>query len=84
MESLGYEDADEQAMFLADLGLKEPGLDRLTRAAYDLLGLITFYTFVGGKELRAWSVPRDTPAPRAAGRPGGFTPTSSGGSFGPR
>ncbi|MBW2455658.1 MAG: redox-regulated ATPase YchF [Deltaproteobacteria bacterium] len=62
------DEAEERAMFLADLGVQEPGLDRLTRAAYDLLGLITFYTFVGGKELRAWSVPRDTPAPRAAGR----------------
>ncbi len=61
------DEADERAMFLADLGLEEPGLDRLARHAYALLGLITFYTFAGGKELRAWPVPRDTLAPQAAG-----------------
>ncbi len=58
----------DRALFLGDLGLQEAGLDRLTRAAYGLLSLISFYTFVGGKELRAWSVPSDTAAPQAAGR----------------
>lgn len=62
------DDPEEQAMFLQDLGIEQPGLHRLARAAYELLGLITFYTFVGGKELRAWSVPRGTRAPQAAGR----------------
>jgi ribosome-binding ATPase YchF (GTP1/OBG family) len=61
------DDVEERAIFLADLGLQEPGLDRLARHAYGLLGLITFYTFVGGKELRAWSVPKNSPAPKAAG-----------------
>jgi len=57
---------EEQAEYLADLGLEEPGLNRLIRAGYDLLGLITFFT-VGPKEARAWTVPRGTTAPKAAG-----------------
>ena len=68
MEIAGLDDPDERQLFLDDLGLQETGLDRLTRAAYELLNLITFYTFVGGKELRAWSIPAGTAAPRAAGR----------------
>ena len=52
--------------FLADLGLQEPGLDRLIRAGYDLLGLQTFFT-AGPKEARAWTVARGTRAPQAAG-----------------
>jgi ribosome-binding ATPase YchF (GTP1/OBG family) len=51
---------------MADLGLKESGLDRVIRASYDLLGYISFFT-VGEDECRAWSIPRDTPAPIAAG-----------------
>lgn len=62
------DDPAERAAFLGELGLEEPGLDRLAREAFSLLGLITFYTFVGGKELRAWSVPAGTAAPQAAGR----------------
>ena len=58
-------DAD-RTEFLADLGLEEAGLDRLIRAGYGLLGLITYFT-VGPKEARAWTVPRGTPAPQAAG-----------------
>ena len=58
-------DAD-RAEFLADLGLAEPGLDRLIRAGYQLLGLITYFT-VGPKEARAWTVPQGTLAPQAAG-----------------
>ena len=58
-------DAD-RAEFLADLGLEEPGLDRLIRAGYDLLGLITYFT-VGPKEARAWTVAEGTLAPQAAG-----------------
>jgi len=52
--------------FLAELGLEEPGLHRLIRAAYELLGLITFFT-AGEKEVRAWTIPLDTAAPQAAG-----------------
>ncbi|MBL8573548.1 MAG: redox-regulated ATPase YchF [Hyphomicrobiaceae bacterium] len=56
----------EQAEFLETLGLHEPGLDRLIRAGYELLGLITYFT-VGPKETRAWTIPRGTKAPAAAG-----------------
>ena len=59
-------DAADSAAFLADLGLRESGLDRVIRAAYDLLGYISFFT-VGEDECRAWSIPRHTPAPEAAG-----------------
>ncbi len=59
------EDA-ERAEFLADMGLEEPGLDRLIRAGYELLGLITYFT-VGPKEARAWTIPAGTLAPQAAG-----------------
>ena len=57
---------EERAEFLSDLGLEEPGLDRMIRAGYDLLGLITYFT-VGPKEARAWTVPDGTLAPQAAG-----------------
>jgi GTP-binding protein YchF len=57
---------DEQKEFLDTLGLAEPGLDRLIRAGYDLLGLITYFT-VGPKEARAWTIPVGTRAPQAAG-----------------
>ena len=57
--------ADAQA-FMADLGLRESGLDRVIRASYDLLGYISFFT-VGEDECRAWSIPRNTPAQIAAG-----------------
>lgn len=56
----------ERAEFLAGLGLKESGLDRLAAAAYRLLGLITFFT-VGKKEVRAWTILADSKAPQAAG-----------------
>ena len=59
-------DAADAAAFLADLGLKESGLDRVIRASYDLLGYISFFT-VGEDECRAWSIPRGTPAQLAAG-----------------
>ena len=59
--------ADEEAtVFLADYGLAESGLIRLIRTTYRLLGLISFFT-VGEDECRAWTVPRDTPALKAAG-----------------
>jgi len=59
-------DGDDRNEFLADLGLEEPGLDRVIRAAYELLGLQTFFT-VGPKEVRAWTVRRGATAPQAAG-----------------
>lgn len=57
---------EEKADFLADLGLTEPGLNRLIRTAYSLLGLLTFFT-VGPKEVRAWTVRTGSTAPNAAG-----------------
>ena len=59
------DDSDRQA-FLADLGLDEPGLNRVIRAAYRLLGLQTFFT-AGPKEVRAWTVHAGATAPQAAG-----------------
>ena len=57
---------EEQAAFLADLGLSEPAIRRVLRDCYALLGLISFFT-VGEDEVRAWSVPRGTRAQDAAG-----------------
>ncbi|MCK0167639.1 redox-regulated ATPase YchF [Jannaschia sp. S6380] len=57
---------EEAAEFLTEMGLGEPGLDRLIRAGYDLLHLETYFT-VGPKEARAWTIPAGTNAPRAAG-----------------
>ena len=56
---------DERAEFLEGLGLHDSGLDRVIRAGYDLLGLITYFT-VGPKETRAWTIVRGTKAPQAA------------------
>lgn len=58
--------ADDAQAFLADLGLREAGLDRIIRATYALLGYISFFT-VGEDECRAWSIPEGTIARRAAG-----------------
>lgn len=58
---------EERSEFLADLGLKESGLVTLIAEGYELLGLITFYT-TAGAELRAWTTPRGTRAPAAAGK----------------
>ncbi len=58
---------DEQAEFLAELGQAEPGLNRLIRAGYALLDLLTFFT-AGPKEVRAWTVRKGATAPQAAGR----------------
>ncbi len=57
---------DERQAFLEELGLEEPGLNRVIRAAYRLLGLETFFT-AGPKEVRAWTIHRGDTAPRAAG-----------------
>jgi GTP-binding protein YchF len=59
-------DAAEQAEFLESLGLEEPGLNRLIREAYALLGLQSYFT-VGPKEARAWTIPIGATAPQAAG-----------------
>jgi GTP-binding protein YchF len=58
-------DEDKQ-LFLADLGMEEPGLNRVIRAAYRLLGLQTYFT-AGPKEVRAWTIPAGATAPQAAG-----------------
>jgi GTP-binding protein YchF len=60
-------DPEEAAAFLSDLGEKEPGLNRLIRSAYSLLGLINFFT-VGPDECRSWTIAEGTRAPRAAGK----------------
>jgi len=57
---------DEKGVFLEDLGLSEPGLNRVIRAGYELLGLQTFFT-AGEKEVRAWTVKIGAKAPQAAG-----------------
>jgi GTP-binding protein YchF len=65
-EEVAQLDSTERTEFLAHLGLEEPGLDRLIRAGYALLGLITFFT-AGPKEARAWTVTKGARAPQAAG-----------------
>ncbi|TXT25804.1 MAG: ychF [Gallionellaceae bacterium] len=64
-ELADLDDADKKE-FLADLGLDEPGLNRLIRAGYDLLGLQTYFT-AGIKEVRAWTIHKGDTAPQAAG-----------------
>lgn len=65
LEIAELDEADRTA-FLADLGLRESGLDRVIQGSYDLLGYISFFT-VGDDECRAWSIPRQTHAQVAAG-----------------
>lgn len=64
-ELADLDDEDKKA-FLADLGLEEPGLNRLIRAGYELLGLQTYFT-AGVKEVRAWTIHKGDTAPQAAG-----------------
>ncbi|MGV3740268.1 MAG: redox-regulated ATPase YchF [Gammaproteobacteria bacterium] len=59
-------DPEDRAEFMADLGLDEPGLHRVIRAGYELLGLQTYFT-AGEKEVRAWTIPMGATAPQAAG-----------------
>jgi ribosome-binding ATPase YchF (GTP1/OBG family) len=59
--------ADDKAMFLEEMGISEPGLYRLIRESYSLLGLISFLT-AGPKEVRAWTIRKGTKAPGAAGK----------------
>ncbi len=65
-EELSQLDDEDRDTFLADLGLEEPGLNRVIRAAYLLLGLQTYFT-AGVKEVRAWTVKKGSTAPQAAG-----------------
>ena len=65
-EQIAEMDEEEKADFLEMEGVEEPGLNRLIRAAYQLLGLETFFT-AGGKETRAWTFRKGTKAPQAAG-----------------
>lgn len=60
-------DAEEKKMFLEDMGIEESGLDRLIKASYTLLGLISYLT-AGPKEVRAWTITNGTKAPQAAGK----------------
>lgn len=65
-EEIAQLDDAERAEFLADMGLVEPGLDRMIHEGYRLLGLSTYFT-VGPKEARAWTIPAGVTAPQAAG-----------------
>jgi len=60
-------EGEEKALFLEDLGIPESGLDRLIKASYALLGLISFLT-AGPQEVRAWTITKGTKAPGAAGK----------------
>ena len=60
-------EGEEKAMFLEDLGIAESGLDRLIKASYSLLGLISYLT-AGPQEVRAWTITKGTKAPGAAGK----------------
>jgi GTP-binding protein YchF len=59
-------DEEDREAFLAEMGLEEPGLNRVVRAGYTLLGLETYFT-AGEKEVRAWTIPQNATAPQAAG-----------------
>lgn len=66
-EEIAELDDEEKALFLEDLGVKESGLDKLIKASYSLLGLISYLT-AGEKETRAWTIKKGTKAPQAAGK----------------
>jgi hypothetical protein len=66
-EELSELDEEDRALFMEDLGLEESGLNRLIKASYALLGLISFLTD-GKKECRAWTITKGTKAPQAAGK----------------
>ena len=66
-EEIAQLDDDEKKMFLEDLGLEESGLEKLIKASYHLLGLISYLT-AGEPEVRAWTIKRGTKAPQAAGK----------------
>lgn len=58
---------EDKELFMEDLGIEESGIDRLSKTAYDYLGLISFLT-AGEKQVKAWTIKKDTPAPQAAGK----------------
>ncbi|OGV67817.1 MAG: hypothetical protein A2283_22455 [Lentisphaerae bacterium RIFOXYA12_FULL_48_11] len=66
-EIMAIEDAEERKQFLEGLGLSSPGIDRMNRAVYDTLGLMSFYT-MGADEVRAWTIRKGSVAPVAAGK----------------
>ena len=66
-EEISQLDGDEKAMFLEELNMSESGLDRLIKASYTLLGLISYLT-AGEPEVRAWTITKGTKAPQAAGK----------------
>ncbi|WMJ23814.1 redox-regulated ATPase YchF [Paludicola sp. MB14-C6] len=66
-EEISGMDAEDKAMFLAELNLKESGLDRIIKESYALLGLISYLT-AGVQEVRAWTITKGTKAPQAAGK----------------
>lgn len=66
-EEIAQLEDDEKAVFLEELGLKESGLDRLIKASYTLLGLMSYLT-AGQPEVRAWTIVKGTKAPQAAGK----------------
>ncbi len=66
-EEIAELDDDEKQMFLEDLGLKESGLEKLIKASYNLLGLLSYLT-AGETETRAWTIKKGTKAPQAAGK----------------
>ena len=66
-EEISQLDDDEKKLFLDDLGLEESGLEKLIKASYHLLGLIS-YLAAGDPEVRAWTITRGTKAPQAAGK----------------
>ncbi len=67
MLQINDDDDDEREEFLADMGIEEPGLNRVIRAGYELLSLHTYFT-AGVKEVRAWTIPVGATAPKAAGK----------------
>ena len=66
-EEIAQMEPEDKMMFLEELGLAESGLDRLIKAGYDLLGLISYLT-AGKPEVRAWTIQKGTKAPQAAGK----------------
>ena len=66
-EEIAQMSQEDKLLFLSDLGLEESGLDRLIKAGYALLGLISFLT-AGKPEVRAWTIRKGTKAPQAAGK----------------
>ncbi len=66
-EEISELENEEKALFLSDLGIEQSGLDRLVKACYSLLGLISFLT-AGPQEVRAWTITKGTKAPSAAGK----------------